>query len=627
MPRPHLGLVLLALAPAILADEPEPPVDAYFRMPLCIRIADRVRIDVSVYVRSEGRAFAFRGQLSDADGRLVLSGDVDLAVEAMEEDRVVESRSLRPADVGAGEATTVAALGQAEWTFEIPVRTLSARLGAHRLLLRIGDREWRSRTFRIGETLDAPASITLRYAPSKARYALGEAIPVRFVMSNEGKETFCFDEGGDYRGAGRHLRWLFRAVSAEGVAAVDPAPDPVCFGGLGMADPALAPGETYEEDLSLLAYLRFPEPGRYTVEAYQTLGFGEPVAGLECGGFTDFAAGGKFDIEIVRPGAEERRGILALALSIEDHDERLSRFSTLYDPAYLDELAALVAGEPDDARIEAALTGIGSIMTVPATERLMDLAADPRARVRMEALRRLSWRLPDPRDTGRARPDGPFRLYSSEARRRDVATGWDERLREPFARLLVRGLRAADPDEVSVCGYCLGALGETGTAELLAAAADRIAPSLPIPEAAARCVDQLASAACVLAQLGDRPVAARVGCSPGRLAVWANMVRTKPEYRAAGWQDLILHMLDADSSTLRMAAIRWLPEDFGRRAEIPWRKLFLDPDRQVWWHAIQVARQHPPEGLVTVVEACLPSATGSDREGDLRQLLEEIRKR
>jgi hypothetical protein len=218
-------------------------------------------------------------------------------------------------------------------------------------------------------------------------------------------------------------------------------------------------------------------------------------------------------------------------------------------------------------------------------------------------------------------------LYSEVARRQDVEASWDDSLREPLRKVLLEGLEASSLDEVSVCAYALGALGDTGSIDRLAATADRLAPTLPVADSHAACVNQIASAASVLAQLGAAPCPADKKSSPGRLAVWANMARTKASYRTGDWEELMLHMMFLDCSITRMAAIRWLPRDFTLRHRIPWKKLFLEKNDQIWWHAIQVARRAFPSDLRSIAEEVLAGSTDAHKQREFRSLIKEIDER
>jgi len=623
-----VSMLLLALAcVAARARGADEPIQVGIFHPLACLPSAELKADVYIYNRSKTPQ-RYTGEVADDKGNLALTGDWDLVLEEVKDGKVVSTKSLRPAERGKGESHELKANGDERWSLTLSVAKLTNHTGNYRFRVSNGQSSRTGRLFRVAESLDAPAWVALSYVPDKARCFLGEAVTVHFTLKNNGTDEFHFEEGGDYRGASRHLRFAFAAENQKGDKAVDPLPNQPCFGGLGMSDPHVKPGGVYEKKLPLLAYLKFPAPGTYRVRCYQAMGFGTPVEGIaatdDSGGWGGYAAGGSFDLELRLPTEQEATAVLRSLLDGTDPDERWRAFHFLYHPCYLAPIEALLKNETNQEKTDALIEGIGSIMTVEATRRLLALAEDPRVAVRLGALRRLSWRLPDPRDTGKAQPDGPFVLYPRDARRRDVAACWDEALRPALRTVLTKGLESPEVEEVSACAYCLGALGETDTVDLLAAAADRVAPGLALPKPNEACANEIASAACVLAQLGAKPCKADKASSPGRLAVWANMVRTRKEYRTGDWQGLILHMLALECPVTRMAAIRWLPEDFAPRGQIPWRKLFLEKDDQIWWHAIQIARQTFPPELKAVAEECLRDNADERKRRDLEELLKEI---
>ncbi len=619
-------LALCALSTLVLlqpmADaRADPTVDLYLNHRLALRTREELQVTLSVYNRGKA-PLPIVGEPCDGAHHLVLSGDWGLVLEQVSGGRVVWSRDLRPAAPPTATRGAVPGDGHRDWSWRSPLAAVvGKREGSFRLRLSLGQRHVTGRLFRVGKTLAPPGWVSLRYTPDRKSYLLGEPITVRFVMENRGKDAFHFEEGGDYRGASRHLRWSFEAVGPAGAKAVDPKPEQPCFGGLGMSDPHLDPGKSYTKELPLLAYLRFPGPGEYTVSAYQDLGFGEPVPGPSSEQYHR-ALGGRFKLTLRLPTAEEARGQLRTLLAAKE--DRLFRASLLYHPSYLAPLTELLAAERDAGRVEALLVGIGSVMTVEGTRLLLKLAADRRPEVRLAALRQLGWRLPDQRDVGTARPDGPFVFHSREARRRDIRAAWSEALRAPVKKLLLAGLRAAAPEEVAACGFGLGALGEKDAVEALAAAADRLAPGPRPPEQSRRAVEELASAAALLAQLGAAACRADRRSSPGRLAVWANMVRTKQELRRKGWEELELHLLGLESPLTRMAAIRWLPGEFSQGDRVPWAKLFAETDRQIWWHAVQVARQLLPLTLRTQLPGLIKLEKDAEKRGSLEELLREL---
>lgn len=589
---------------------------------VCLLTAD-LEVRVAIYNQTQ-ETFSYVGEVLDETGSLALSGDWNMLIEKVKDGMVVSTTSLRPEDRPPGKPHELKGRGSEDWKFKLPVGKWISTPGNYRFQVSNGTHSHTGRVFRVAASLETPDWISLSYTPDKKVYSIGEPISVHFALKNNGTDEFHFEEGGDYRGASRHLRYLFTAESDQGVKATDPKPNQMCLGGLGQMNPHVKPGGVYAVDLPLLAYLKFAEPGKYVVKCYQAMGFGAPVEAVKNAGYGSYSYGGSFEIELKPITQQQATDIIKSFLAKPDRDERKRIFFELYHPSYLNPLMELLKTENDNNKCDSLVTGIGSIMTVESTRCLIALAHDDRVRVRAAAWRCLSWRLPDPRDTGKAKQDSPFQFYSGKDRLQDVKASWSESLRPDLLNLLKKGLESPHLDEVGACAYCLGALGETNTVELLAAAADRVAPGVPVSEENNKCAAQIANAGSVLAQLGGQPCKADKSSSPGRLAVWANMIRAKPEYRTGDWQDLLSHMMDLDCATTRMAAIRWLPKEFNKRDQIPWKKLFMEKDMQIWWHAIQVARETFPANVKAITQECLKETSDSHKRRDFDALLKEI---
>jgi len=617
-------LVWLSFAGArATAEDNTRQVDLYISHRLFVLATQELEVRISIYNRT-GAEQTFAGDAADDMGDLMLSGDWRLSLEEVKRGKVVSTKDLRPEKRPQADVVELEPLSHKDWKAQISLKQWVGHSGNYRFQLSLGEHKSTGRLFRIVRKPGMPEHIYLDYTPDRKSYFIGEPINVHFTMTNDDTDEFHFEEGGDYRGANRHLRYAFTAETEDEKKAVDPKPSQTCFGGLGMADPHLKPEEKYEKDLPLLAYLKFPEPGEYTVRCYQSLGFGFPEKVIKEAGSYKYVLGGSFDIEIRLPSKKEAADLLKSSLDKIDGDERRRNFSFLQHECYLTALVDLIQDESDEEKIEALFEGIASIVTVPSTCSLVSLACHKRESVRIAALRRLSWRLPDPRDTGQVPTDSAFHFYSSEARRRDSKASWDREFRPDVLKILKEGLKSGSPEEVSVCAYSLGALAETDAIDLLVQAADRIAPNTTISPEKERCVNQIASTASLLARLDAKSCQANRESSPGRLAVWANMIRTKPEYRTGDWEDLILYMLNLDCVVTRMAAIRWLPKDFTKREQIPWKKLLLEENRQTWWHAIQVARQKFPAGLKGITLACIEETSDKSKRHDFQELLKEM---
>lgn len=591
--------------------------------PLVCLMTNDLEVQISISNQTQ-EALSYVGEVLDEKGSLALSGDWNMLLEQVKSGAVVTTTPLGPKDRPPGKPHDLKEHGSEHWKFKLPIAKWVSTPGNYRLRVSNGPHSHTGRVFRVAASLETPDWISLSYTPDKKVYSIGEPISVHFALKNNGADEFHFQEGGDYRGASRHLRYLFTAESDQGVKATDPKPNQMCLGGLGRVNPHVEPGGVYAVDIPLLAYLKFAGPGKYVVKCYQAMGFGAPAEAVKDAGYGSYSYGGSFEIDLKPVTPQEAADAIKAFLAKPDRDERKRVFFELYHPCYLNPLVELLKTETDSDKCDCLVTGIGSIMTVESTRCLIALVHDDRLLVRTAVLRCLSWRLPDPRDTGKAKPDGPFQLYSGKDRLQDVKASWSESLRPDLLQQLKLGLKSSHLDEVGSCAYCLGALGETNTVELLAAAADRVAPGIPVSEDNDKSAAQIASAACVLAQLGSEPCKADKSSSPGRLAVWANMIRTKPEYRTGDWQDLLLHMMDLDCATTRMAAVRWLPKEFAKYDKIPWKKLFMEKDTQIWWHAIQDAKAAFPSGLKAITQECLKETSDSNKRRDFEELLKEI---
>ena len=383
-----------------------------------------------------------------------------------------------------------------------------------------------------------------------------------------------------------------------------------------------------------MSYLRFPGPGLYTVTAYQDLGFGVPVAEFSDNarssrwGYSCRSFGGSFKVRIVVPDAAGAEAYLRQMLSRPLDQFSREPLAELGDPLYLEPIRKILAEGPPDDQAARLIVALGSIRTVQATRLLVEMARHDRLAYRLAAMRKLWWRLPDPRDTGAVAGKVRSNWYLGD-RGMNVRAAWDTDLRAPLIEIYKKGLNSSSMDEIGLCADGLYALRVPEAAPLLFAAADRIAPALPVSKETRAAVEQLASAAGNLTQFGARPEPANVKSTPGRLVVWAVMTRNLKQGRADAWEDLLLYMMHQPDRMLRHAAIQGLPKEFSKRDAVPWKDLFLEADMDVSWYAIQVAREKYPTGLRQIVAECLKSIpakaeTTRQTTRDLQQLLHEI---
>jgi hypothetical protein len=292
--------------------------------------------------------------------------------------------------------------------------------------------------------LDAPvagrATVELRFA--KAQYFFGEPCVAEFVLKNADDREISFNTGGDYRGSARELRYLVRAIVANGEV-VPPADPTLCFGGiLGMQK--LKPGEEWRHELWVLDYLQLTQPGKYTVRITHDLGWMgyrdrvKSAKQKEAFDSKDWLAPiGEAQIEFVVPDAQQAENILdALTVEFKKEDRDKKRIPYARDfalPAYLEPLKKrALAGELYF------LEAIGEMPTKEATLTLMELAEDKNFPHANAAAYALSCRMPF---GFKDRPD-----WSQEKRARLMAAAWDERY-APRARAIAGSLLAGfNPD-------------------------------------------------------------------------------------------------------------------------------------------------------------------------------------
>ena len=602
------------------AEEANPPSEIGIYQSLQTKITDTMRVQIYVYNRTD-QMQAYEGDVIDENGRLLLSGGWDIVLEEIKDGRTISSGSLRVGNFPS-ISHQLEANGHDHWDWQVSVSNLTDHPGNYRFHLRYKHLSHTGRLFRIMENLKTPELIETAYVPDKETYCMGEPINLKFRIRNNGKDDFIFDKGGDYRGATRHLRFYFTAVNKKAEDAIDPKPIQNCMGGIGGSI-TLKPGEDHEIELPLLAYLSFPAPGTYTVKGYQDLGFGEPDSTLtnaSCyGRGWQRSYGGTFKLTIRTPQPEEMKNLIETQLAIKDRYERRKGLSFLHNPIYLKSLLMALESESDEGNVEALLAGVGSILTIESTRHLITLTQDERTIVRTHALRHLFRRMPL-----RPNPGLPRERHIPRWKQHEIEQSWEEGLRPQLSESLKKNLKSSSLEELAAAANCVALMGDPKEMILLAEAADRIAPEIPVTKENARVVDQLASAAYSLHDYGFELIKVDKNSSPGRLAVWAGSVLRRKDKHDEQWEGLVLHMMNLDCSLTQYHAIRWLPDDFGKRDQIPWKKLLSAQDRQVWWYALQSAKSLRPSGLKSIAIEVLNGTSDRGKQRDLKELIKEL---
>jgi hypothetical protein len=604
----------------ISAEGANPPSEIGIFQPLQTKITDTIKVQIYVYNRTE-KPQAYEGDVIDENGKLILSSGWDIILEEVKNNQTISSRSLRtrnfPSVLHHLEANKFD-----HWDWHVSVSDLADHPGNYRFHLKYKHLNHIGQLFRVMENFKTPEYIETAYIPDKQTYFMGEPINLKFKIRNNGTDDFLFETGGDYRGATRHLRFYFTAANEKGVEAVDPKPNQTCMGGIGGII-TLKPGENHEIELPLLAYLSFPAPGTYTIKGYQDLGFGEPDSTItktdEYGLGWKQSYGGTFKLTIRTPRPEEMKELIRTQLDIKDRYERRKGLSFLGNPIYLKSLLNALENESDERNIEALLAGVGSILTTESTRHLIKLTEDERTAVRTHALQQLFQRIP-PKPNPKLSEERQIPRWKQH----EIELAWNESFRSQLTEPLKKCLKSSSLEELAAAANCVALMGNPKRILLLAEAAERLAPEIPVAEENARVVNQLAGAAYSLYDYGFEPIKVNKNSSPGRLAVWADSVLRHREKHNEQWEDLVLHMMNLDCSLTQYHAIRWLPDDFGKRDQIPWKKLLSAQDHQVWWYALQSAKRLRPSGLKSIATDVLNETKDRRKQQDLKELLDEI---
>ena len=91
-----------------------------FHSPVCLMSKD---LDVGIWIYNDFlEPQSYKGEAVNAAGELVLTGAWDLIFEEVKEDKVVSSRSLRPANAGEGSIHQLDAHKGLNWKLQSPWR-------------------------------------------------------------------------------------------------------------------------------------------------------------------------------------------------------------------------------------------------------------------------------------------------------------------------------------------------------------------------------------------------------------------------------------------------------------------------------------------------------------------------
>ena len=105
--------------------------------------------------------------------------------------------------------------------------------------------------------------LLVRFTPEKKEFRPGENVNVKFRLTNAGKSSFTFTEGGRQRRATRDNQFAFSAQESSGAPLPDTG-DGHHNGGLGIGV-TVQPGKAYEASVDLSRWFTFTRPGSYLI--------------------------------------------------------------------------------------------------------------------------------------------------------------------------------------------------------------------------------------------------------------------------------------------------------------------------------------------------------------------------
>ena len=292
----------------------------------------------------------------------------------------------------------------------------------------------------------------------KPSYFIGQHMQFHVIVRNEADREIRVNWGGDSR-APRPLRFKIIVVNeSTGKRAVDPHPNPFCMGGMGSTQNVPPGGEYDMGELALQSYCTISEPGAYAVNVYHDLGWEPwcvyhddgPVPQLEnrlpkVDTLAPIAVG---KVIVKRPTDKDAAAVIEeMRENFSDGYLSSKVFASLQSNAYLPALKTWVAenggslGLGKNDRHEefygrTAIAGVGGIMTVEATEFLVELLKHEDPVVVRDAFRVLSRRLPHP--AMKEKIKNPLIRKGA-----DPKHVWRDEFREPILEFAFRQL--ADP--------------------------------------------------------------------------------------------------------------------------------------------------------------------------------------
>lgn len=112
----------------------------------------------------------------------------------------------------------------------------------------------------------------VEFIPTEAQFGIGDEVRAKLRITNVGSNTVAFMQGGRNRGT-RDNQYVFSALLfGRGVQDIG---SNINHGGLG-GKRVLAPGEVFEDEISLSKWFAFDQPGYYEIHGSYFLDFLDP---------------------------------------------------------------------------------------------------------------------------------------------------------------------------------------------------------------------------------------------------------------------------------------------------------------------------------------------------------------
>jgi hypothetical protein len=136
--------------------------------------------------------------------------------------------------------------------------------------------------------------LLVTFAPTAPSYRVGDEVRAKFRIENIGGNPIAFMRGGHSRGSPRDNQYTFSARFLDEQIADIGSSDH--FGGL-VGKHTLAPGDAFQEEVSLDQWFDFTAPGRYEVIGMYDLPLFDPGDEIFWPIWTDYAVG-KFTVTV-----------------------------------------------------------------------------------------------------------------------------------------------------------------------------------------------------------------------------------------------------------------------------------------------------------------------------------------